>query len=112
MSAAIGFGGWLLAVASLGAIGILRIQLARHLEAVALASHELRGPLTAVRLALALSARARQPSPSRLRAIELELGRAALALEDLSAMTGGTGAMSSDRWRELVDVSELVSDSV
>jgi signal transduction histidine kinase len=110
MNAVLALGGWLVAAAGFGTAVLLRIQLLRHLEAVAQASHELRGPLTAVRLGLELSARARPPSPPRLRAIELELGRAALALEDLSAARVRRKEVTSTA--ELVDLSELVIDSV
>jgi signal transduction histidine kinase len=110
MSAALALGGWLVAAAGLATAGVLRIQLLRHLEAVARTSHELRGPLTAVRLGLELSARARPPSPPRLRAIELELGRAALALEDLSMLRVRREEPASSA--EMVDLSELVIDSV
>jgi signal transduction histidine kinase len=109
MSAALGLAGWLVAAVGLGVCALLRIQLLRHLEAVARASHELRGPLTAVRLGLELSARARPPSRPRLRAIELELGRAALALEDLTARRMREGGRARGG---LVDLGELVRDSV
>lgn len=106
---AVGLAGWLVAAAGLGAAAFLRVRLLRHLEAVARASHELRGPLTAVRLGLELSARARPPSPPRLRAIELELGRAALALEDLAA-TRRRGSEPATP-REAIDLADLVRDS-
>lgn len=109
MSAALGVVGWLLAAAGLGTCALLRVQLLRHLEAVARTCHELRGPLTAVRLGLELSARARPPSTPRLRAIELELGRAALALEDLTAPRSHTQAGTASG---VVDLGELVRDSV
>jgi signal transduction histidine kinase len=107
MSATLALAGWLVAAAGIAAAAALRLRLLRHLEAVARASHELRGPLTAVRLGLELSARARPPSPPRLRAIELELGRAALALEDLAALR-----MREAAPRAVVDLAELVVDSV
>lgn len=117
MSAVLGLTGWFLAAACLGAAAIVRTRLARHAEAVARACHELRGPLTAVRLGLELGARISRLPDTRLRAIELELGRAALALDDLSAVRGGR------RWPVLpvapsvtctgpVDLAELVADSV
>ena len=64
----------------------------RAMEAVARACHELRGPITAARLGLELAARSAELSPARLRAIELELGRAALALDDLSGDRGARTA--------------------
>src|SRR6202042_759751 len=53
-------------------------------EAVARACPELRGPLTAARLGLSLQLRAGGGSHERLRAIDTELSRAALALDDLT----------------------------
>jgi signal transduction histidine kinase len=53
-------------------------------EDLARACHELRGSITAARLGLELGARREQPSPARMRAIELELEKAALAVEDLA----------------------------
>ena len=75
---------WLL-VAALGAF-LFRAHL--RLVLVARASHELRGPLTAVHLGLhGLSG-----EPARLAAIDLELRRAGLALDDLTAARrGGRG---------------------
>jgi signal transduction histidine kinase len=82
---AVGFAGWALALAGLGMGAVLHFRLARQSDVVARASHELRGPLTAARLGLEPGLRGRQLPPRRLRAIELELGRASLALEDMSA---------------------------
>ncbi len=110
MSDALGLGGWLLALASLGLAAFLRARLARHTEAVARVSHELRGPLTAAQLGLELGLRGRRLPPGRLRGIELELGRASLALEDLSA-SAGRGPRPSGRVGP-VDVTELAADSI
>ncbi len=74
-------------------------------ELIARACHELRGPLSAVRLGLDLCARSGELPPARLRAIDLELGRAALMLEDLTL--GGAGFRC-----EQVDVEQLLVDSV
>src|SRR5690349_17515141 len=79
------------------------------LETAARISHELRGPVTAARLGLQLGARAAELSPARLRAIDLELGRAALALEDLSHI--GCARLPIRGW-ERVEVGELLADSV
>jgi signal transduction histidine kinase len=81
------------------------------METVARACHELRGPLTAARLGLQLGERVGELSPARMRAIDLELGRAALALEDLDGVRARrlTGAL---RPLEPVDLRELVADSV
>jgi signal transduction histidine kinase len=54
------------------------------LEAVARTCHELRGPLTAARLGLALGVRDGRLPPFSLRAIDLELERAGLAVDDLA----------------------------
>lgn len=77
-------GGWLLAaLAGVVALSELRDRRSR-MEQVARACHELRGPLTAVRLGLALSARTNELPAVRLQALDTELGRAALALDDLA----------------------------
>ena len=107
---AVSLGGWLAASGAGVAVGAGRHALAGRMESVARACHELRGPLTAARLGLQLGVSTGELSPARLRAIDLELGRAALALEDLdSARTRRMGA-----WRppEPVDLEELVRDSV
>ena len=106
MSDAAAVAGW--ATASLVALLAWRTLSAR-MEAVARASHELRGPIGAVRLGLELGARVGELSPARLRAIDLELGRAALALDDLANLRRRS---DSTRSREEVDLRELLSDSV
>ena len=90
---------WLL-VAALGAF-LFRAHL--RLVLVARASHELRGPLTAVHLGLhGLSG-----EPARLAAIDLELRRAGLALDDLAAARrGGHGRTGEER----VDLAALVAE--
>ena len=108
---AVSLAGWLAASgAGLAAGGAWR-ALTGRMESVARACHELRGPLTAARLGLQLGASAGELSPARMRAIDLELGRAALALEDLD---GVRARGQVDAWRplELVDFGELVADSV
>jgi signal transduction histidine kinase len=86
MSATIAIGGWL---AALGAAAAGRVVLARRMELVARACHELRGPLTAARLAVQFAARRPGAPRAPLQAIDLELDRAGLALEDLSAARRG-----------------------
>jgi len=102
-------GGWVAA----GAAGLVAVTARRALgvrmESVARACHELRGPLTAARLGLQLGAGGRELSPERLRAIDLELGKAALALEDLD---GARAHRVTWRTPEPVDLKQLVSDSV
>src|SRR5436305_15241308 len=79
--------GWIATVTLLLAI---RHALSARRQAVARACHELRGPLSAIRLGLEFGTRRGQLSPDRLRAIELELGRAALALEHLAQAPRGS----------------------
>ena len=107
---ALSLSGWLAASGAGVAAGAVWRALSGRMESVARACHELRGPLTAARLGLQLGASTGELSPARLRAIDLELGRAALALDDLFS-AGGRGPRA---WRppEPVDVRQLVSDSV
>jgi signal transduction histidine kinase len=107
---AISVAGWLAASGAGVAAGGAWRALTGRMETVARACHELRGPLTAARLGLQLGASGGELTPARLRAIDLELGRAALALEDLD----GARARHLRAWRapEPVELRELVSDSV
>jgi signal transduction histidine kinase len=107
-SSALALAGWTAAVAALVAFALARRSLAIRLDAVAEACHELRGPLAAVTLGVELGGRQGRLSPARTRAIELELGRAALALDDLEARGRG----SAQGVAGLVDVGELLADSV
>ena len=75
----------------------------RHAELVADAGHELRGPLCAARLGLHGLGDA-----ERAAAVDLELRRAALALDDL--VDGGRGRRAGER-SELVDVGALLDDA-
>lgn len=92
--------------------GLLALLTQRRLEAgragVARACHELRNPITAARLGLECCAQAGELSADAVRAIELELGRASLALDDLVAPSGDGCA---PRALERVDVAGLVADS-
>jgi signal transduction histidine kinase len=108
MSVALGISGWLLGVMGIGTAAIIRMRFGRHAEAVARACHEVRGPLTAVRLGLELAGRVRPLSESRLRALELELGRATVALDDLST---AQAQRTATRFESL-DMAELVANSV
>jgi signal transduction histidine kinase len=118
VSGALALCGWGLAALALAGAAIARRSLAIRMEAVAWACHELRGPLTAARLGLELGARPGRLSHARLRAVDLELGRATLALEDLSEAptrrrTARTGRPRPPRGAvEHVDVEELLADSV
>ena len=97
--------GWFLAVvAGLFVLG-LRRRLAERMELVARASHELRGSITAARLGV----RPGEPSAARLRALDLELGRASAAVEDLAGSCPGRPVA---RELELLDVAQLLADSV
>ncbi len=110
-----GLAGWLVAgVAAALVLVQWRAGVGRTV-AVARACHELRGPLGAVRLGLELSERMGGLTSGRMRAIELELGRAALALDDLAR--AGRGVRRRARrvplaGGELVSAAELVRDSV
>jgi signal transduction histidine kinase len=108
VSAAVSVAGWVAAgLAGALAVSVLRLH-GDQMEAVARACHELRGPLAAARLGLAAPTGQELPSPGRLRAIDTELGRAALALDDLSGAGGGRRLWRLDR----VDIRELVIDCV
>jgi signal transduction histidine kinase len=78
------------------------------MEDVARACHELRGPLTAARLGLEWGQRVGGLPPARLRAIELELGRATLALADLGTSGRGVALAGVERFA----VRGLLEDSV
>ena len=81
-----GGGGWLVASVAVFAGVAARRSSETRMEAVARACHELRGPLAAARLGLELGVRVGQLSPAQLRALDLELGRASLALDDLAVV--------------------------
>ena len=88
---AVTLGGWLAAAIALAvALWAWRARAAR-MEAVARACHELRGPITATRLGLQFEARTTDSSTDTLRALDLELGRASLALDDLSRIPAARG---------------------
>ncbi|MFL5821939.1 MAG: sensor histidine kinase [Solirubrobacteraceae bacterium] len=103
---ALAVGGWAsFAVAAIAA-WLTRHALSARGEAVARACHEVRGPLAAARLGLELSASTASAPTARLRAIEAELRRAAVALDDLE------GVRLQEAGRELVDVETWLRDSV
>lgn len=106
---AVELGGWLAASAAGFAAARVWRAAAWRMETIARACHELRGPLTAARLGLDYGAGNGQLTPARLRAIDLELGRAALALDDLE---GIRAPRTSWRAPEPIDLAQLVSDSV
>lgn len=108
MTAAATVAGWVAAALAVGVTVLARRTLDARMEAVARACHELRGPLTAVRLGLSLRGRDGGLSPGRLRAIDTELGRASLALDDLAR----AGSVREMRHVERVDVAGVLEDSV
>jgi DNA-binding response OmpR family regulator/signal transduction histidine kinase len=97
---------WLLAAIALAGAAAGRLELRRRRELVARACHELRGPLTAAHLALHAGARHGEAPPERLAAIDLELERAGVALDDLAAARRGRRAPDRD---EPVDVGDLLA---
>jgi len=98
-------GGWVAAIAAAAAALTTRHLVARRIEGIARASHELRGGIGAARLGLALADAASELARSRLRAVELELDRATLALDDLDGRPS-TWAFGS------IDVADLLTDCV
>jgi signal transduction histidine kinase len=101
--------GWALAVPSGLAAALARRELGRRAASVARACHELRGPITAARLGLELGGRPGALSPARVRALDLELGRAALAVDDLAEIRAGRRPPGT--WDD-VDLRALLDDSV
>ncbi len=108
MSSAVAVAGWGTAAAALAGALIAGLRGLRRRERVTRAVHELRGPLTAARLGLALSARLGELAGGRLRALELELERASLALDDFAASGGSSVPQSVEE----VDISSLLADCV
>ncbi len=109
MSAAASLGGWIAAAVVAAMAVVVWRALENRMEAVARACHELRGPITAARLGLSLGSRVGELSPARLRALDAELGRASLALDDLARMRGAPPRRPE---RQRVDLERLVADSV
>jgi signal transduction histidine kinase len=99
--------GWLLAIAGIASLLVLRARQARAAVRVARACHELRGPLGAARLALA--AMDGEAPPARLAALDLELRRAGLALEDLGSAGGGRRVAGRE---EPIAVAELLREQL
>ena len=97
--------GWALALVALTAGALAARELARRMELVARACHEVRGPLTSARLGLNLLTKPEAMQALRLSAIDLELRRAGLALDDLHAARLGRRARDRD---EPIDVRELL----
>lgn len=101
--------GWALGAA----LGLSCLELRRRLELVARAEHELRGPLTAVVLGAEALARAvrtaavREPDQA-VAALESEVGRLRLSLEDLRAARAGRRAAPRS---EMLSLEEAVRAS-
>ncbi len=100
---------WALATAALVLAGLAALELRRRRELVARACHELRGPLTAARLSLATMERRCEAPPERIAALDHELRRAGLALDDFAAARNGRRMPERE---ELVDVDELVEEQL
>jgi signal transduction histidine kinase len=104
--------GWALAAAAVVTLLVRGWAGRERRELVARACHEVRGPLTAVRLGLAALARAGDVDPALQMALDLELGRATLALDDLGAPRAAgavrRGRMDLDR----VDLAALLDEAV
>jgi signal transduction histidine kinase len=96
---ALAYAGWLFALCAACGFSAARLRLTRQSELVADAGHELRGPLCAARLGL--------HGIDNAAAIDLELRRAALALDDLVAAGRGDRARGRS---QLVDVGALLDD--
>jgi signal transduction histidine kinase len=105
MMAVLTIAGWLAAIGAGFTAILVRRLLAKRMELVARSSHELRGSITAVRLGVSPG----DPSPARLRALDLELGRAAAAVEDL---IGACVREPVGRELEVFDAEQLLADSV
>ncbi len=100
---------WALAAAGLLLATTSVLELRRRRELVARACHELRGPLTAVRLCLATMERRREAPADRLAALDRELRRAGLALDDFAAARSGRRVAER---AEPVDVAELMEEQL
>jgi signal transduction histidine kinase len=109
VNAAAALGGWVTAGIVAAVMIALRRMLGSRMEAVARACHELRGPLAAARLGLSFGSRCGELSADRLRAIDTELGRATLALQDLADLGRGGPRI---RDLERVDLPALQADCV
>ena len=112
MTATAALCGWAAAAVATALALAVRHALDDGREAVARACHELRGPLTAARLGLSLQLRADEAADERLRAIDTELSRAALALDDLAVARRGEFDCPRLTAMERVDVAALVADAV
>jgi signal transduction histidine kinase len=99
--------GWSAALVALGIAAMQTGRLRHRRELTARACHELRNPLTAARLVLATMARREEAPAARLAALDAELRRAGMALDDLAAARVGRTVALRD---EPVEVGELVEE--
>ncbi len=109
MGLVVSLGGWVAFAVMATAWLLWRAALTARAESVARACHELRGPLAAARLGVELSVSRPGSSSDRLRAVELELDRAAVALDDLQGVRRPAVPDAEDG---LVDVESWLKDSV
>jgi signal transduction histidine kinase len=110
MSSVAVLAGWAAAGVAAAMMIASRRMLGSRMEAVARACHELRGPITAARLGLSLGERSGELSVTRLRAIDAELDRATLALDDLAGVGERVPRCTGDA--EEVDPAGLLRQSV
>lgn len=109
MSIVAACGGWVAAAVLTATWLAVQRALDSRMEAVARACHELRGPIGAARLGLELGSRGGALSAEQLLAIDAELGRATLALEDLE---GAPDRRAAPRERTAVDLHDLLAQTV
>jgi signal transduction histidine kinase len=98
---------WALSATGFALAAVGAVELRRRREMVARACHELRGPLTAVRLSLATMERRQEAPPERLATLDRELRRAGLALDDFAAARSGRRIVDRE---EPVEVAELLEE--
>lgn len=97
---------WALSAGGFSLAGIGALELRRRREMVARACHELRGPLTAVRLSLATMERRQEAPPERLATLDHELRRAGLALDDFAAARSGRRIVDREMPLEVAELLE------
>lgn len=100
--------GWLAAAIALGTALWLRWRLGRVGALVVEASHELRNPLCAARLALAVVDDSRGAPAGPLMAVDSALARAGLAIDDLTA---ALALRRTEGTVEVLDATDFVRDT-
>jgi signal transduction histidine kinase len=100
--------GWAAALGALATVAALRASTERRMALVAEAAHELRAPLSAALLGLH-GVVADASGARRVAAVELELRRAGLALEDLHAAPRGR---RGPECAEALDLRALLAEAV